>query len=132
MLTARYYLAWEKPNGEEIYCANAKTGYRPLQWCVYKGRFITPAFKFQSNRLPPAIRAASDQIPLGFKTGVEDMRFVNRLNLKILQSDFATRKMPMILRSFMKIQSTKLATLLRDDKVGAIAKTTSRLASWRC
>ena len=57
MLTARYYLAWEKPNGEEIYCANAKTGYRPLQWCVYKGRFITPAFKFQSNRLPPAIRA---------------------------------------------------------------------------
>ena len=60
------------------------------------------------------------------------MRFVNRLNLKILQSDFAIRKMPMILRSFMKIQSTKLATLLRDDKVGAIAKTTSRLASWRC
>ena len=58
MLTARYYLAWEKPNGQEIYCANAKTGgYKPLQWCVYKGRFITPAFKFQSNRLPPAIRA---------------------------------------------------------------------------
>ena len=57
MLTARYHLAWEKSNGEEIYCANAKTGYRPLQWCVYKGRFITPAFKFQSNRLPPAIRA---------------------------------------------------------------------------
>ena len=23
MLAARYYLAWEKPNGEEIYCANA-------------------------------------------------------------------------------------------------------------
>ena len=38
MLTARYYPAWEKPNGDEIYCANAKKGYKPLQWCVYKGR----------------------------------------------------------------------------------------------
>ena len=54
------------------------------------------------------------------------MRFVNRLNLKILQSDFAIRKMPMILRSFMKIQSTRLTISNREYEIGTLIKTTER------
>ena len=57
MLNAKYYPAWQKPNGEEAYRSSAKTGWRSLEWTVYKGRFISPAFKFVNHRLPPTIRA---------------------------------------------------------------------------
>ena len=41
---------------------------------------------------------------------------------EVLQWDFATKEMPMMLRSFMKIQSTMLAISNRDDEIGVSSR----------
>ena len=58
MLDMKYYPAWEKPSGVEVFQKKPKQGWTPVEWTVYKGRFISPAFTLRSNsKLPPHIRA---------------------------------------------------------------------------
>jgi hypothetical protein len=59
LLNMRYYPVWVNPEDldKEVCRASPPEGYVPLEWTVYKGRFITPAFKLKENKLPPHIRA---------------------------------------------------------------------------
>ena len=59
MLDKRYLPVYEDENGKEHYCKSGtqKTKWKPLTWRVYKGRFLTPAFKLKNSRLPKEIKS---------------------------------------------------------------------------
>ena len=58
MLEKRYYSAWEKTDGTEIYAASrADPSWVPVTWTVHKGRFLTGPFELKHAKIPPTIKS---------------------------------------------------------------------------